>query len=163
MAFMRVLWCVVLVSFAPVCQQAECPKCPPMWTFYNGYCYRLFGNAKTFSEAENHCQDFTNVGQGHLTSIANAQENNLLFTVWKSTRGTAEGGLWIGFTDEVEEGNFIWTDKSVVNFTEWSDGQPDNYGGGEKCTHMWYGKYGEWNDIGCDNLFSYMCKMTAFL
>ncbi|XP_038065120.1 alpha-N-acetylgalactosamine-specific lectin-like [Patiria miniata] len=159
MAFMRVLCFVLLVGLAAACQP-QCPKCPPMWTFYIGNCYRYFGTAKTFAEAEKHCKEFTEVGQGHLASITSAEEDNLLYTMWMSVRGTTGSGLWIGFTDEAEEGNFIWTDRSAVSYTGWRSGEPNNVGK-EHCTNMPNGWDGEWNDTKCGHAHAYMCKMTT--
>nr|Q8WPD0.1 RecName: Full=Alpha-N-acetylgalactosamine-specific lectin; AltName: Full=Alpha-N-acetylgalactosamine-binding lectin; AltName: Full=GalNAc-specific lectin; AltName: Full=Lectin; Short=ApL; AltName: Full=Tn antigen-specific lectin; Flags: Precursor [Patiria pectinifera]BAB78598.1 GalNAc-specific lectin [Patiria pectinifera]BAB85109.1 alpha-N-acetylgalactosamine-binding lectin [Patiria pectinifera] len=166
MAFFRALCFVLLVGFAAACQP-DCswkcpPKCPPMWTFYNGNCYRYFGTGKTYDEAESHCQEFTEVGLGHLASIASAEENNLLLTMWKSVRTTTTGGLWIGLNDQAEEGNFIWTDGSAVTFTDWATTQPDNYQN-EDCAHMRHELDGDdrWNDIACSRAFAYVCKMST--
>ncbi|XP_038066037.1 alpha-N-acetylgalactosamine-specific lectin-like [Patiria miniata] len=148
------------VDIAAACQP-QCPKCPPMRTFYNGNCYRLFGIGKTYDEAEKHCQQFTQVGQGHLASIASAGENNLLLTLWKSARGTTSGGLWIGFNDLAGEGNYIWTDRSAPSYTGWADDQPDNHSGNEHCVHMREDGDNAWNDIECGQSFSYLCKMTT--
>ncbi|XP_038065035.1 alpha-N-acetylgalactosamine-specific lectin-like [Patiria miniata] len=165
MAFMRALCFVLLVGFAAACKpdcSLKCPpKCPPMWTFYNGNCYHYFGTAKTFAEAENHCKEFTQVGQGHLASVVSAEENDLLLTMWKSARGTTAGGMWIGFTDEADEGNFIWTDGSAVGFTRWRSGQPWSPAGDADCTEMKEGWDGEWNDTQCGDTNAYMCKMAT--
>ncbi|XP_038055115.1 alpha-N-acetylgalactosamine-specific lectin-like [Patiria miniata] len=164
MAFVRALCFVLLVSFAaawqPYCSSKCPPKCPPMWTFYNGNCYRYFGTAKTFNAAESHCQQFTQVGHGHLASVASAKENTFLFAMWKSARTTTTGGLWIGFTDQAVEGKFIWTDGSQVSYTRWSSGQPDDWRRLEDCTHMWHDRHGQWNDNECGFKYSYMCKMS---
>ncbi|XP_038066242.1 alpha-N-acetylgalactosamine-specific lectin-like [Patiria miniata] len=159
MTFMQALCFVLLVGLAAAFQP-DCPKCPPMWTFYNGNCYRLFGTGKTFAEAEKYCQQFAQVGQGHVASITSAEENNLLLTMWKSASEPKKmGALWIGFTDKAGEGNFIWTDGSPVGFTAWSDGKP-NYGSGQPCAHMRY-NYAAWNDAQCDNVWPHICKMAT--
>lgn len=33
---------------------------------------------------------------------------------------------WIGLDDRAVEGTFVWNDGSVVGFTNWSSGQPDD-------------------------------------
>ncbi|XP_038066179.1 alpha-N-acetylgalactosamine-specific lectin-like [Patiria miniata] len=163
MAFLQILCVVLLVGVgldtASACQP-RCHKCPPIWTFYKGSCYRLFATKKSQPDAEKHCRQFSAVGQGHLASIASAEENDILLEMWDSVRGTTAGGLWIGFTDEAEEGNFIWNDGSAVSYTKWKDGQPNN-AGDEHCTQMLQENNGEWSDFKCFKEYSYMCKMTA--
>ncbi|XP_038065103.1 alpha-N-acetylgalactosamine-specific lectin-like [Patiria miniata] len=166
MAFMRALCFVLLVGFTaafqPDCSSKCPPKCPPMWTFYNGNCYRYFGTVKTFAQAENHCKEFTQVGQCHLASVASVEENSLLLTMLKSVRGTTtSSSMWIGFTDVAEEGNFIWTDGSAVGFTRWRSGQPWIKAGEADCTEMVSGWDGEWNDDPCGSTKAYMCKMAT--
>ncbi|XP_038065014.1 alpha-N-acetylgalactosamine-specific lectin-like [Patiria miniata] len=156
MAFIRVVSFVLLVGLAAACQP-RCPKCPPMWTFYNGNCYRFFGTGKTYDEAEKHCQQFTQVGQGHLTSIGSAEENNLLLTMYTSAGGT---DLWIGFDDQAEEGNFVWTDGSAGSYTGWRSGEPNN-SGNEHCANLPKSWDGEWNDTKCGTPRQYICKMTT--
>ncbi|XP_038065179.1 alpha-N-acetylgalactosamine-specific lectin-like [Patiria miniata] len=160
MAFIRSLCFVLLVGLAAACQP-RCPKCPPMWIFYKGNCYRFFGTGKTYDEAEKYCQQFTQVGQGHVASIASAEENNLLLTMWKSASEPQKtGALWIGCTDKAGEKNFIWTDGSPVGFTAWSDGRPKYNSISRPCAHMRY-KYAKWNDAKCDNVWPHICKMAT--
>ena len=37
--------------------------------------------------------------------------------------------LWLGITDEAEEGNFIGTDGSKINWFNWGTNEPDNRNG----------------------------------
>ncbi|XP_038065178.1 alpha-N-acetylgalactosamine-specific lectin-like [Patiria miniata] len=157
MAVIRVVCFVLFVGLAAACQP-RCPKCPPMWTFYNGNCYRLFGAGKPYAEAEKHCQEFSQVGQGHVASVASAEENNLLFAMFTSASGR-NNGLWIGFTDDAEEGNFVWADGSAVSYTDWNTGEPNNASGNEHCTLL--RTVGNWNDGNCNRALAYVCKMTT--
>ncbi|XP_038065826.1 alpha-N-acetylgalactosamine-specific lectin-like [Patiria miniata] len=161
MAFMRVVCFVLLVGLAAAACQPDCAKCPPMWTFYNDNCYRYFGTGKPFAEAERHCQQFTQVGQAHLASIASRDENNLLFTMWESVRGTTEGGLWIGYNDLVNEGYFSWTDLTEITYTGWSDNEPGGYGSNRDCVEMMRDNGGQWEDKACGGEKSFFCKLAV--
>ncbi|XP_038066192.1 alpha-N-acetylgalactosamine-specific lectin-like [Patiria miniata] len=164
MAFRRILYVVLMVALSVDIVTAikpQCSKCPSKWTLHNGNCYHVFLIGKTFAEAEKHCQEFTRVGQGHLASIGSALEHDLLFEMWKSVRGTTKVGMWIGLTDKAKEGKFVWTDGSSTNYAKWDNGQPDNYADREHCTHMMIDRSdGRWNDLNCNQVYSYMCKIS---
>ena len=86
---------------------------------------------------------------GHLATINNAAE-----TLWVyNTFGSYGGGdytMWIGLTDEVNEGEWHWTSGWGGTYRNWSPGQPDNYGGAEDHVWMWSPASGQpagsWND-----------------
>ena len=69
-------------------------------------------------------------------------------------------GIWIGGTDQAQEGNWTWTDCSAWNFTRWgirqNHRQPDNLnfkdGDGENCI-LFPGKKTfttDWADAACN-------------
>jgi len=70
----------------------------------------------------------------------------------------SQGWFWVGATDLVTEGTFIWDDGTPMSFTNWVSGQPDNYGGfdpkGENCLQVGWSASGpsnavDWNDLSC--------------
>src|SRR5690606_27282349 len=52
--------------------------------------------------------------------------------------------LWIGLTDEAQEGTFVWSNDEPVTYTNWSPFEPNDFNGIEDHTMMWYD--GQWND-----------------
>jgi hypothetical protein len=40
--------------------------------------------------------------------------------------------VWIGCTDQVSEGQWLWIDGTSVTHNDWRPGQPDNHGGGNQ-------------------------------
>ena len=40
--------------------------------------------------------------------------------------------VWIGCTDQVSEGQWLWIDGTSVTLNDWGPGQPDNHGGGNQ-------------------------------
>jgi len=56
---------------------------------------------------------------------------------------------WIGFTDEAEEGKWVWVTGEPVTFTNWYRGEPNNFG---KIEHYAVitspdGPHGPWADL----------------
>ncbi|ACK68026.1 C-type lectin domain protein [Rippkaea orientalis PCC 8801] len=78
---------------------------------------------------------------GNLVTVNDLEEHQFLL----DTFGTAEP-LWIGFTDQDEEGIFKWISGESVTFTNWVLAEPNNAGGGEDYTVMNVHLPGGWND-----------------
>ena len=108
----------------------------------NGHTYALL-TASSWSDAEAFAQ-----GQGgHLADINDGAEQ-----VWIADRYSGFGGvprdLWIGLTDEVTEGTFVWSSGAPVTFTDWNPGEPNNGNGQPPEEHyaILLFELGSWND-----------------
>jgi len=59
-----------------------------------------------------------------LLTVCDLAENN---AVWNAAVAAGvTGGLWIGYSDQITEGAWIWTDGSTCTFTNWNAGEPSN-------------------------------------
>jgi hypothetical protein len=74
---------------------------------------------------------------------------------------------WIGLTDEVNEGTWLWIDGSPLGVSNWGPGQPDNYyhsDAGEDYAHYW-SEYLAWNDWpiiqGSDYVSGYLLEPSS--
>ncbi|MFO5474227.1 MAG: lectin-like protein, partial [Dolichospermum sp.] len=107
---------------------------------YNGNTY-LLSTAGTWQQAQTQAQSLG----GNLVTINNQAEQDWLVT----TFGGSEQ-LWIGFTDEVTEGEFKWVSGETSTYTNWNIGEPNNSYLGqlpENYVHMNWGSSVKWNDI----------------
>lgn len=127
-----------------------CPQClvePAQGGGQYAYCVNYSG----FSGAELNCQG----KGGHLVSIHSFDEFQTIST---RAQSLGMGDYWIGFHDAQVEGKFVWTDGSPDDFTFWNGGEPNDYGNGEDCAHV-YSSNGTWNDLDCNALLNFVCKL----
>jgi len=113
----------------------------------NGHTYYLLEqSAWTDAEAE-----AIGLG-GHLATIGDLNENAWVFGTFGNFGGVSRC-LWIGLTDQAQEGTFTWSSGEPFVFSNWqTPGQPDNAGGvvAENYVHLLPpGHYagGFWNDF----------------
>jgi hypothetical protein len=86
-------------------------------------------------------ETYANSIGGHLASINDAKENTYLQTNFQ--RG------WVGYTDELKEGEWLWTDGSTSTYTNWQAGQPDDARGIQDYAQVWDSS-GKWDDAEDD-------------
>ena len=108
---------------------------------------------------------------GHLASIHSQDEQDTVAALIPDGAWPA-GRAWNGFHDRhAEQGcdglGFIWTDGSPTDYTNWDDGEPNDWlgggphcdgTGGEDCTEMYHGGT-SWNDLDCDTEMPFVCKL----
>jgi len=107
---------------------------------YNGKSY-LLSNAGTWKQAQ---AQAVSLG-GNLVTVNDAAENQFLVNTFGGTEQ-----LWIGLTDEVNEGQFKWVNGEAVTYTNWIGGQPENSFGIENYAQIFGGTNGQWNDLAND-------------
>lgn len=99
---------------------------------------------------------------GHLVNISSQAENDIAVV-------EIQGNTWIGATDEAVEDTWVWADGPEAGqefwsglgsgaggtptaglYSNWADGEPNQFGGGEDYAHMFAG-VGNWNDYPHDS------------
>src|SRR5262249_28978064 len=108
-----------------------------------GACYVFFATPMTRDAARLACR---NLGAAvRLASIQSASENAVILGLI----GTND--VFIGASDEVTEGTFVWDDGTPFSLTNWNAGEPNNGGGmfEEDCVEVLGSRNGVWNDIPC--------------
>ena len=66
------------------------------------------------------------------------------------------GELWIGLTDRLTEGTFVWNDGSALTYERWATLEPNDFFG-EDCVLV-RGDGGKWNDADCDEDHAMFCE-----
>ena len=143
-------------------------RCPAQWEKRFNHCFRTFTMEKTWSEAERYCQS----QGGHLASVTSRKIHNYL-----NGKGVA---LWVGGTDEDQEGSWFWSDCSDWRFTLWGVmsydtglglgsldvQQPNNglsgmvwpQGREENCLQIGHRKKEKWHDVVCNERQYFVCS-----
>ena len=123
--------------------------CPTGFNEYKDSCYYFAPRRDrlTWSEATTTCTSFG----GYLAEVTSSSENAYI------TAGLT-GRFWIGGSDAVEEGRWIWSHSGseISEYTNWGPKQPDNYNSQEKC--LSYRVSNVWNDLDCSVAISYVCE-----
>ena len=108
----------------------------------------------TWTDAEAYAQS---IG-GHLVTVNDVSEQD-----WLQQNFSRFGNLWIGLTDQVTEGTFLWSSGEAETYTNWADGQPDNYDewwGGE-ADYTIFGTDGKWVDFRADHGFRGLIELEG--
>lgn len=108
---------------------------------YNGHHYAFYQNdCETWEEAKKFCEDLG----GHLAIIDCEEENTKLYDFMKSV---GYESAYFGLTDKGNEGVWKNVDGSEPEFTNWSEGEPNNERGIENYAMFYYKSPSyKWND-----------------
>jgi len=117
-------------------------------------CYRFFDDTVTWLQAENDCE--AEGGLTHLAVITSPDEVTAIRLL------AGDDIIWIGLTDRVTEGEFLWVTNTPTIYTYWGSGEP-NDAGGEDCGEMTAA--GTWNDHECASATPrrYVCETDSLL
>ena len=78
-------------------------------------CYLVYSSPSNWVAAEEACLN------GHLTSISDVFQNAFLQKVIKSLLSYADG-VWIGGNTLITPGNWTWSDRTPLIYTNWQKG-----------------------------------------
>ncbi len=114
-------------------------KAPADATAFGGHHYKVYDEENvSWHEAKKRCEKLG----GHLATVGDAKEHAFLAEL-------ADGRfLYLGATDEKEEGQWVWVDGTEWDFTAWVGGQPNNSYGSEHYLSTFEG--GDWNDAAVE-------------
>ncbi|XP_059499809.1 C-type lectin domain family 10 member A-like, partial [Stegostoma tigrinum] len=139
------------------CEKYECPSriCDPGWYLQSTSCFLFSKTALNWEKSRQMCES----KRAHLAVVSQSQAQNFLSEHAKDT------AYWIGLSDTVTEGSWIWVDGSKVaeGPTFWAPGQPDNAfdrmsGMRENCGLL---RARRWWDEVCADAYPAICEKTA--
>ena len=113
--------------------------------------YAVFLINRSWKEAEAFC----NAMDARLAKIDSDNENSFINTIAPSMN--REPRYWIGLTDAEVENRWKWSDGSPLgSYSNWMNGEPNNYPPREDCVVL---VNGEWNDNSCRlNWVKFICE-----
>ncbi|MHA2028249.1 MAG: lectin-like protein, partial [Candidatus Kariarchaeaceae archaeon] len=118
---------------------------------FNGHQYELIQEWRSWSDAKIDCE----ARGGYLVTITSQEENDFI------TNLIGSNNIWIGFTDEVTEGDWQWVTGEQVTYTNWGGGNPDDWDVGEDYAEMGSSEYWlgiHWNDCPTGMGNYYVCE-----
>lgn len=145
-------------------QTFKCAHCMPNWVEHSSHCFFLSTDQKSWLAARAEC---VRLG-GDLAIVSGLTDQEFLTTLIKNATVGEHGAAWIGASDLVEEGSFIWVDGTSVEETYWKNEPDDTDKPSEDCVAIVAPpKIGEgtwthsWDNLNCTGEQQYICKTTA--
>ncbi|XP_025706172.2 mannose-binding protein C [Callorhinus ursinus] len=102
--------------------------------------YMTNGETMPFSKVKAPCAEL----QGTVATPKNAEENEAIQNVAKNL-------AFLGITDEVTEGQFMYVTGGRLTYSNWKTNEPNDHDSGEDCVTIL--EDGLWNDTSCHSSF----------
>ncbi len=121
---------------------------------YNNHAYIMIEESSSWTDAKKTCEEMG----GHLATITSENE----FNVIKSLIKAKELCVWIGATDEKNEGEWKWVTDEEFTFENWGNSQPDNYGNAEHYLSQLNADYNYvWYDVSNNGNRAFICEFDS--
>jgi len=129
--------------------------CPSGWKQYRQRCFIYVSTIRTWTESERYCMS----RGGNLASVHSVSEN---YFIQDMIRGITHDfpRTWIGGHDATQEGMWLWSDGTRLDYLNWNPGQPDNYSNGQNCLLMNFGDAKRWDDGTCTARLASVCARS---
>jgi serine/threonine protein kinase len=118
-------------------------KTPPIDAAeFQGHRYKFFPDVVTWHQAKSRCEEMG----GHLPVVTSTAEHTFIADLAKKgIPQVVNEGVWLGATDEQQEGDWRWIDGTVMDFNVWGPEQPNNKENAEHYLLLWLPQ-SEWSD-----------------
>ncbi|XP_019388002.1 PREDICTED: macrophage mannose receptor 1-like [Crocodylus porosus] len=134
-------------------------SCPEEWvsSTHSSLCFKLFSKERKYKKSWFEARDFCRAVGGDLAAIHTEEEQNVIVKLRKGSYSSSY--YWMGFNNLDPDKGYTWSDGSAVSYENWAEGEPNNYGGNEKCGVFYGYSDMEWNDVFCENMNSWACQI----
>jgi hypothetical protein len=131
-----------IAGSSSIISQQTAPERPPAGvpsdaTLFNGKWYRVYLMKTTWKRAQERCRTLG----GQLACVSHAPLQEFITTLGKGR------ALWLGATDEVNEGQWVWVDETLMKYTAWAEGKPQV---SRRNNYLIQGADGRWHDVPPD-------------
>ncbi|KAK5896632.1 hypothetical protein CesoFtcFv8_009773 [Champsocephalus esox] len=125
--------------------------CQTGWSKFDISCYFVSSVSKNWTLSRQECID----EGADLVVIDSLEEQEFLNMLMHKGQN-----VWIGLTDSLQEGTWMWVDGSNVTTKFWQPGQPNSYNGNQDCGECVQKTpgVGQWNDDGCFAVQNWICE-----
>ena len=106
---------------------------------YNGHRYEVYTNSVDWQTAKRFCEQ----KGGHLLTISNSDENNI---IKNNVKGLTNERYWLGLTDIALQSKWNWITGEPIYYNNWNSGEPNNTAGIETYAEF-VSANGSWNDL----------------
>ncbi|XP_054912188.1 type-2 ice-structuring protein-like [Poeciliopsis prolifica] len=128
--------------------------CPHGWRLIHGRCFKYVPRRMTWAKAERNC---ISMG-GNLASVHSSDEyHGIQGLILQVTHEMREA--WIGGTDAAEENHWHWSDGTLMTFTYWCPGEPNNHAYHQHCMQMNFSGEKCWDDYRCTVRLPSVCVL----
>ncbi|XP_013881015.1 hepatic lectin [Austrofundulus limnaeus] len=135
------------------------------WEEHEGKCYHFSTYGSTWQDSRRCCR----VVGGDLLKIHSREKQEFVMRKLREKTSGLET-FWIGLTDSLTEGRWLWVDGSPLNesLSFWINKEPNDdkywHPDGEDCGQLIVGEKGQsrktWNDDYCNFLRKYVCEKS---
>lgn len=122
---------------------------------YNGHWYKVISDSSitNWNAAQQYCKS----QNGYLATITSKEENDFLYD-YISKSGFTEA--YFGYSDEVSEGVWKWSNGEVSAYSNWNSGEPNSENSNEDYAQFYFSD-GTWNDGDFDD-FVFICEWGEY-
>ena len=98
----------------------------------NGHYYQMVTLSGNWTEANDVAEQLSFKGRsGHLVTITSRAEADFIESSLLPQGEPVSANYWVGLSDQEVEGTFQWVTGESLSFTDWAQGEPNNFGAGE--------------------------------
>lgn len=135
----------------------DCDGCTFVPSNDGDHYFALCPDAITYDAARTRCMDYG--PDGDLAILDNPTDHATVFEMIGED-------TWIGISDAVREGHWVWADGTdslvggmAVGYDGWASGEPEG-GTVENCAELDPGRDG-WIDVACEQDQPYLCRHAS--